>query len=173
MPARSHGSAKGWLVATAPGPSSCPHNTIKLKGVRVLTTGSVDTVHLANCLKSRELGLETPQRPVHSTTPIPIRGTDFRYIGGPNLRHRRSHKIDYVKPKLLVVDYVLENPDESYMPTEEEKVSFFTIVLKIPLSSLPTRPTGLLVWRLQRGMVVGWFQGRMEFGPRALRAEVL
>src|SRR4026207_2285361 len=33
----------------------------------------------------------------------------YRLIGHENLRHRRSHQIDYVKVKLLSLDYVLQN----------------------------------------------------------------
>jgi len=29
----------------------------------------------------------------------------YRCLGHPDLRHRRSHKIDYVKSKLLALDY--------------------------------------------------------------------
>jgi len=63
----------------------------------------------------------------------------YRCIGYPNLRHRRSHKIDYVKSKLLTLDYVLENPDQLYFPTEEEKLHLFTKVLNIPIVDLPAK----------------------------------
>jgi hypothetical protein len=63
----------------------------------------------------------------------------YRCLDQPNLCHRRSHKIDYVKTKLLTLDYVLANPTAEYMPTEEEKIHFFTKVLSIPLAHLPTK----------------------------------
>jgi hypothetical protein len=63
----------------------------------------------------------------------------YRAVGHENLRHRRSHQVDYVKAKLLGLDYILENRKFHYLPTEEEKVSFFTKVLNVPLSSLPVK----------------------------------
>ena len=63
----------------------------------------------------------------------------YRAIGHENLRHRRSHKIDYVKTKLLSLDYVLENPSFKYFATEEEKIQLFTEVFNIPLSDLPVK----------------------------------
>ena len=63
----------------------------------------------------------------------------YRAIGQENLRHRRSHKIDYVKTKLLSLDYVLDNPSFKYFPTEEEKIQLFTEVLNIPMSDLPVK----------------------------------
>jgi hypothetical protein len=56
-----------------------------------------------------------------------------------NLRHRRKHGIDYVKTKLLIMDYVLENPGFCYLPTEEEKVEFFTKTLRIPIEDFPAK----------------------------------
>ena len=63
----------------------------------------------------------------------------YRIIGHENLRHRRSHQIDYVKTKLLGLDYVLQNPTLEYFPTEEEKVHLFTKVLSVPMSALPAK----------------------------------
>jgi hypothetical protein len=63
----------------------------------------------------------------------------YRATGHENLRHRRSHQVDYVKAKLLSLDYILENREFHYLPTEEEKVSFFTNVLNIPISDLPVK----------------------------------
>jgi hypothetical protein len=63
----------------------------------------------------------------------------YKAIGHPDLRHRRFHGVDYVKTKQLQRDYVLENSDCEYLPTEEEKVSFFTRVLGIPIEDLPFR----------------------------------
>ena len=63
----------------------------------------------------------------------------YRIIGHENLRHRRSHQIDYVKTKLLGLDYVLQNPTLEYFPTEEEKVHLFTKVLSVPMAALPAK----------------------------------
>jgi hypothetical protein len=63
----------------------------------------------------------------------------YRAIGHENLRHRRSHQVDYVKTKLLTLDYVLQNPTLKYFPTEDDKLHLFTQVLNIPLSELPAK----------------------------------
>jgi hypothetical protein len=63
----------------------------------------------------------------------------YKAVGHPDLRHRRYHGVDYVKTKLLQLDYVLENSDYQYLPTEEEKVVFFTRILGIPIEDLPCR----------------------------------
>ncbi len=63
----------------------------------------------------------------------------YRAIGHENLRHRRYHQIDYVKTKLLSLDYILQNPTLEYLPTEEEKVHLFTKVLDVPFSDLPVK----------------------------------
>ncbi len=63
----------------------------------------------------------------------------YRAIGHENLRHRRSHRIDYVKTKLITLDYVLQNPNQKYLPTEEEKIHLFSKVLKVPVSDLPAK----------------------------------
>jgi hypothetical protein len=63
----------------------------------------------------------------------------YRAVGHENLRHRRSHRVDYVKTKLLSLDYILDNPDRKYLPTEEDKIHLFAKVLGIPLSDLPAR----------------------------------
>ncbi len=59
--------------------------------------------------------------------------------GYENPRHRHPHRVDYVKTKLFAIDYVLENRNFHYLPAEEEKVSFFTKNLQIPLADLPVK----------------------------------
>ncbi|MFN8009051.1 MAG: hypothetical protein U0V70_18885 [Terriglobia bacterium] len=63
----------------------------------------------------------------------------YRAIGHENLRHRRFHQIDYVKAKLLGLDFILQNPTLKYFPTEEEKIHLFTRILDVPLSNLPVK----------------------------------
>jgi hypothetical protein len=63
----------------------------------------------------------------------------YRSIGHENLRHRRSHKIDYVKTKLLGLDFFLRDPGYKYFPTEGEKLELFTELLEVPLADLPAK----------------------------------
>jgi hypothetical protein len=65
--------------------------------------------------------------------------TIYQATGYENLRHRRPHQVDYVKARLLAIDYVLENRNLHYLPTEEEEVSFFTKNLQIPIVDLPVK----------------------------------
>jgi hypothetical protein len=60
-------------------------------------------------------------------------------LNQPNIRHRRKHSIDYVKTKLLTMDFVLENPSLNYLPTEEEKLNLFCDQLSISRVDLPQK----------------------------------
>jgi len=62
-----------------------------------------------------------------------------RAIGQENLRHRRTHGVQYVKTRLFSLDFILKNLTFKYLPTEPEKVKFFTQVMKIPMSDLPAK----------------------------------
>ena len=70
----------------------------------------------------------------------------YRAIGQPDLRFRRPHGLVYVKTKLLALDFVLQNPQNRYLSTEQEKVDYFTGYCHVPLSDLPGKvyrsPTG-------------------------------
>ena len=45
----------------------------------------------------------------------------YRIIGHENLRHRRSHQIDYVKTKLLGLDYVLAKSQHSSISPRKKR----------------------------------------------------
>ena len=70
----------------------------------------------------------------------------YRAIGHPDLRFRRPHGLDYVKTKLLSLDFILRNPGNTYLATEQEKVDYFVNQLDIPQSNLPAK-----VYRSQKG----------------------
>ena len=63
----------------------------------------------------------------------------YRAIGHPDLRFRRPHGLDYVKTKLLSLDFILQNPGNTYLATEQEKVDYFVNQLDIPPSNLPAK----------------------------------
>ena len=63
----------------------------------------------------------------------------YRTIGHPDLRFRRPHGLDYVKTKLLSLDFVLQNPRNTYLTTEQKKVDYFSHYCNVPLSDLPGR----------------------------------
>lgn len=45
----------------------------------------------------------------------------YEAIGKAHLRNRREHELDYIKTRLLALDFILANPDDSYFETAEEK----------------------------------------------------
>jgi hypothetical protein len=50
----------------------------------------------------------------------------YAAIGKDHLRHRRNHELAHVKTRLLALDFILSNPEESYFETPEEKRRYFT-----------------------------------------------
>ena len=62
----------------------------------------------------------------------------YRALGIENVRHRREGDDSVMLRRLLSLDYVLEHPEFSWLPTEPEKVSFFES-LGIDHSRLPRR----------------------------------
>ena len=70
----------------------------------------------------------------------------YRAIGHSDLRFRRPHGLDYIKTKLLSLDFILQNPGNTYLATEQEKVDYFVNQPDIPQSSLPAK-----AYRSQKG----------------------
>ena len=62
----------------------------------------------------------------------------YRALGIENVRQRREGDDSVMLRRLLSLDYVLEHPEFSWLPTEPEKVSFFES-LGIDHSRLPRR----------------------------------
>jgi hypothetical protein len=63
----------------------------------------------------------------------------YRQIGRENLRNRREHEIEFIRQRIAILDFVLANPERTYLETEPEKVRFFCDQLKAPSHSLPAR----------------------------------
>jgi hypothetical protein len=53
-------------------------------------------------------------------------------IGKPDLRNRRGHELDYIKARLLALDYVLANPEDDYFETAEAKRHYFMRRFNVP-----------------------------------------
>ena len=62
----------------------------------------------------------------------------YRKLGIENVRHRREADDSTLLRRLLSLDYVLEHPELSWLPTEQEKVAFFDS-LGIDRRRLPRR----------------------------------
>ena len=63
----------------------------------------------------------------------------YRQIGRENLRNRREHEIEFIRQRIAMLDFVLANPERSYLETEPEKARFFCEQLKVPSHFLPAR----------------------------------
>jgi hypothetical protein len=57
-------------------------------------------------------------------------------------RNRRRRELLTIKNKLMGLDFVLANRQHHYLVTEEEKLAYFTDVLKLPVSKLPAKHYG-------------------------------
>ena len=63
----------------------------------------------------------------------------YRALGVENIRHRREASPRLTLVRLLSLDYVLEHPQDHWLPTEQEKVQCFHSQLKLPSRLLPSR----------------------------------
>jgi hypothetical protein len=66
-----------------------------------------------------------------------------RPIYGPidkdNLSNRYRHSFDYIRTRLVQMDFLLENLGSDYLETETEKVNLFCESLGVPKDDLPAR----------------------------------
>jgi hypothetical protein len=63
--------------------------------------------------------------------------TLYRYIGKENLCNHRRHSVEFIRTRLLLLDFILGNLGFNYFETEPEKVAFFCDVLGVPRKVLP------------------------------------
>ena len=61
----------------------------------------------------------------------------YEAIGRENVRFRRIHSTEYVRTRLIALDFILENQDYTYLETEGQKLSFFCDQLGIDKTMLP------------------------------------
>jgi hypothetical protein len=65
--------------------------------------------------------------------------TLYRFIDRENLRNRRRHSTEFIRTRLLLLDFVIANADHRYLETEPEKLHFFCDELGIPKKTLPAK----------------------------------
>jgi hypothetical protein len=63
----------------------------------------------------------------------------FGAIGHDDLRTRRKHQLEYIKTRLVTLDFVLGNQECQYLGTEADKLAFFEKEVGIGLSILPSK----------------------------------
>ena len=63
--------------------------------------------------------------------------TLYGQIEKGNLRNRRKHSFEYIRTRLVLLDFILANPEAEYLETEPDKVSFFCEKLGVAKEFLP------------------------------------
>jgi hypothetical protein len=66
--------------------------------------------------------------------------TLYRVIDKESLRNNRRHSIEFIRTRLVLLDFVLANQHYDYLETESDKVSYFRESLGIPTIALPAKP---------------------------------
>jgi hypothetical protein len=65
--------------------------------------------------------------------------TLYAQIEKENLRNRRAHSFDFIRRRLVLLDFILCNRQVEYLETERDKITFFCEDLRINTSCLPAR----------------------------------
>jgi hypothetical protein len=65
--------------------------------------------------------------------------TIYGQIEKDNLRNRRQHSFDFIRTRLVLLDFILNNQDLAYFETEQDKVSFFCEKLGVSKDLLPAK----------------------------------
>jgi len=60
-------------------------------------------------------------------------------IDKDNVRNRRRHSLDYIRTRLVQMDFLLENPGHDFLETESDKVNLFCESLAVPKDVLPAK----------------------------------
>ena len=63
----------------------------------------------------------------------------YQAIERENLRTRKKHELEYVKTRLVTLDFVLGHPQYPYLETEAEKIAFFAKEYGVGFETLPVK----------------------------------
>src|SRR6516162_4187426 len=63
----------------------------------------------------------------------------YGQIDRENLRNRKRHSFEFMRTRLVLLDFVLANQDLTYLETEQDKVNFFCQELGISQDCLPVK----------------------------------
>jgi hypothetical protein len=63
----------------------------------------------------------------------------YSQIGNKNTYHHRLHSSEFIKTRLVLLDFILANPQHDYFETEQQKIRYFCEGLGIPKISLPAK----------------------------------
>jgi hypothetical protein len=65
--------------------------------------------------------------------------TLYRAIENEGLRHARRHSTEFIRTRLLLLDFMLAHPEHDYFATESEKISYFCERRGVPKDALPAK----------------------------------
>jgi hypothetical protein len=65
--------------------------------------------------------------------------TLYRAIDSENLRHARRHSTEFIRTRLLVLDFLVAHLEHNYLPTESEKIAYFCERRGVPKDALPAK----------------------------------
>jgi len=65
--------------------------------------------------------------------------TVYGQIEKDNLRNRKKHSFDFMRTRLVLLDFILANQGLAYFETEQDKVSFFCEQLEVSKEFLPAK----------------------------------
>jgi hypothetical protein len=88
-------------------------------------------------------------------------------IGRDDLRTRRKHQLEYIKTRIVVLDFILSNLECEYLETEAEKVPFVESRFNLSRSLLPSKT---YTSKLSRNSSVRYFVDRFPIFVRAATA---
>ena len=63
----------------------------------------------------------------------------YSAIGKENIRNRRDHEFQFIKTRLLALDFILANQQHNYFETEDDKVRYFCGALGVEKNALPSK----------------------------------
>jgi len=63
----------------------------------------------------------------------------YSAIGKENIRNRRDHEFQFIKTRLLTLDFIMANQQQDYFETEGDKVRYFCEALGVERQALPTK----------------------------------
>ena len=61
----------------------------------------------------------------------------YEAIGRENVRFRRTHSTEYVRTRLIAMDFILRNQSFTYLESEEQKLAFFCNQIGLDKKILP------------------------------------
>jgi hypothetical protein len=63
----------------------------------------------------------------------------YNAIAKGELRYRQAHSVEFIRTRLVLLDFLLAHREANYLDTEQEKIHFFCETLGISLEHLPAR----------------------------------